>query len=169
MRIALPPRGAARALSGRPEPDRWKRRWLLYLLGAGTAFWGVIGLIRDADRTDPINWAIFFVGAILGHDLLIAPLVLLTAWFGVRRIPSPYRAPVQAGAIVSGALTLLALPVVLGLGRRADVPSQLPLPYGRNLLILLAMIWAGVAVMVLAARLRRPDGRAVEARRHSPN
>lgn len=152
VRRAAPAGPGATTLSGREEPPRWRGRWPLYLLGVGIAGWGLVGLLSNASRTDPLNWAIFFVGSILGHDALLAPIVLLAAAVGVRRIPATYRGVIQAGAVISGAVTLLAMPVVLGLGRRADVPSQLPLPYVRNLLIVLGGIWLGVAALGLRNR-----------------
>ena len=54
----------------------------------------------------------------------------------------------------------MALPAVLGIGRRADNPSLLPLDYGRNLAAVLAVIALAAACAVVVSRLRtRPRER----------
>ncbi len=142
-------------LSGRDEPRPWRGRFLLYGVGAAAILWGLRGIVVDAAVTQPVNWAVFFVLGVLGHDVLLAPIVFVVALVGVRRLPARYRSLVQAGVVVSGLVTLVALPVVLGFGRRPDVPSQLPLPYLRNLLLILALVWAAVAVLVVRRRIQR--------------
>jgi hypothetical protein len=57
--------------------------------------------------------------------------------------------------VVTGLLTAVALPVVLGFGRRPDNPSQLPLDYGRNLVLVLVLVWVAVAVLAFARNRRR--------------
>ncbi|MGH3326604.1 MAG: molybdopterin-dependent oxidoreductase [Streptomycetales bacterium] len=68
------------------------------------------------------------------------PGVLQTKWVG-RLAMGRYRGPLQAGLIISGTLTLAALPVVLGFGRGAGEPSRLPLDYGVGLALALAGVW----------------------------
>ncbi len=135
-------------LSG-PEPPRWSGRWVLYALGTAAIAWGLYGIHRDAVFTAPANWLAFFVGSALVHDALLAPVVALVAVVLVRRVPPPYRSLVQGGLFVTAAVTLVALPFVAGFGRRADNPSVLPLPYGRNLLVVLGLVWLGVAALAL--------------------
>ncbi|WP_083983912.1 hypothetical protein [Actinomadura hibisca] len=109
-----------------------------YVVGGALIAYGAYGL---ASHVDLIGWAIWFGGAVLVHDLLFAPAVLLAGAVVTHR-------RTRAALVVAGAVTLVALPMVLGLGKRADNPSILPLPYGRNLLIVLAVI-------AVAALLRR--------------
>jgi hypothetical protein len=58
-------------------------------------------------------------------------------------------------AAVSGALTLVALPFVLGFGADPLNPSFLPREYGRNLLLLVVAVWLVAAVWAVVA-VRRP-------------
>jgi hypothetical protein len=50
---------------------------------------------------------------------------------------------------------VVALPLVLGLGRSADNASLLPRPYGRGLLLILALVWSAAAVRVAVRAWRR--------------
>jgi hypothetical protein len=61
---------------------------------------------------------------------------------------------VQGALVVSGAVSLVALPLVGGFGGNADNPSANPLPYPRNLAIVLAVVW-GTAAVVVAVRVLR--------------
>lgn len=131
------------------ERDRgWLVKAVLYGVGVVFIGIGVHGIWADPRNVPVAGWGKWFLGGVLIHDLLFAPVVLLLAALVVR-IPLPYRRILQAALAVGGSLTLVALPFVLGYGRRPDNPSQLPLPYGRNLLELLIAI-AVVAVAMVA-------------------
>lgn len=136
-----------------------KVRLALFLVGGLVMALGLYGIVRDATMTHPVNWAVFFLGGIAAHDLLLAPVVLTVAAVGLR-----WAGPlVRAGLIVSGLVTLTMLPVMLRLGDRQRDPSRLPLPYGRNLLIVLGLVWAGIGVLAVVRHQRRalrsPSGR----------
>jgi hypothetical protein len=125
---------------------------------------GFAGLVVDARHTDPVGWVLWFGGLIAAHDGVVAPLAIAAGAL-VGMLPAPYRFPIRAALGVAGVLCLVALPMALGIGRRADDPSVLPLDYGRNLLLILAVIAVAAAATVfttwLAARLRgRLKGRA---------
>jgi hypothetical protein len=117
------------------------------LIGAGgLVLMGVgVSLLLDVrDLTDVLIW---LGGAVVLHDALIAPLVLLVGLVVVR---GGVRGPVRGGLLVAGALTAVALPVLLRPGPRAN-SSVLPLDYSRNWLLLLAAV-ATVTALVLAGR-----------------
>ncbi|MEV4293332.1 hypothetical protein [Microbispora rosea] len=126
-------------------------RLLGYGLGGALVVTGFAGLVVDAHLTDPLGWALWFGGLIVAHDGVLVPLVLLTG-VAVGRVRSP--SPVRAGLTIAAMLSLLALPMVTGLGRRADNPSLLPLDYGRNLLVVLGLVALGTALAAMAVRLR---------------
>ncbi|MFG2480699.1 hypothetical protein [Streptomyces fagopyri] len=118
-----------------------------YVAGAaGLALMGEgVSLLLDVrDLTDVLVW---LGGAVVLHDAVIAPLVLLA---GLVLVRGGVRGPVRAALVVAGALTVVALPVLLRPGRTAN-PSVLPLDYPRNLLIALVAV-ATVTALVLAAR-----------------
>ncbi|MFI0487402.1 hypothetical protein [Actinomadura sp. 9N215] len=123
--------------------------------GAGLALIavGVRGIVLHVDA---VAWLAWFAGAAVLHDGVLVPVVL-AAGLATRPLPAAPRRAVRAALIVAGCVTAVALPLVLGYGRRADEPSRLPLPYGRNLAIVLGLIAAAAAVAVAV--------RAVAARR----
>lgn len=167
-RVSGHPAGVA-AVTGDPaagtEPAS-PVRWALYALGTVVAGWGLYGLLTAPMAPDLGRWLRFAVGVAVLNDGLLMPLGVAVGVLVVRLVPGAGRAYVQAGLLVSGAVTLVALPFVAGLGRTPDVPSALPLSYGRGLLVTLAAVWLGVAAVAAGRaawarlRARRPRGAA---------
>ena len=118
----------------------------------GLAFWsgaiggvcliafGVGGLITDHQATKPPQLAIWFFGAGIAHDAVVAPIVVALGVL-TRQLPRLARTPVRLALAASALLTLLVWPLVQGWGVSASNPSALPLDYGRNLLAVLAALW----------------------------
>ncbi|MBC6461187.1 hypothetical protein [Actinomadura sp. HBU206391] len=129
------------------------RRSLAYGAGGGLILVGTCGLLVDADRTDPLGWALWVGGLIVVHDAFLVPLVLL-AGAATGRLRKPYRSPLRIALTTAALLCLVALPAVAGIGRRADNPSLLPLDYGRNLLIVLGAISLAATTAVVVLHLR---------------
>jgi hypothetical protein len=122
---------------------------------AGVALIGVgVFLLMDVrDLTDALVW---LGGAVVVHDLVIAPVVLLA---GLLLVRDGARRPVRGTLLVMGALTAVALPVLLRPGRTAN-SSVLPLDYPRNWLIALGAVAAVTAIWSTVrglGRKRRPD------------
>ncbi|MGW3149654.1 hypothetical protein ACWDG1_34320 [Streptomyces sp. NPDC001177] len=126
-----------------------------FLAGAlGVALMGVgASLLLDVrDLTDVLVW---LGGAIVLHDALIAPFVLLV---GLVLVRGGARGPVRGALLAAGALTVVALPVLLRPGPRANA-SVLPLDDPRNLVIALVVVATVTAFLVAVrgfARSRRP-------------
>ncbi|WP_228044684.1 hypothetical protein [Streptomyces ferrugineus] len=123
---------------------------------AGVALMGVgVSLLTEVRALwDVLVW---LGGAVVLHDAVIAPLVLLA---GLLLVRGGLRGPVRGALLVAGALTAVALPMLLRPGRTAN-PSVLPLDYPRNWLIALVTVAAvagfWVAVRGLVGRGRRPS------------
>ncbi|MFF5437591.1 hypothetical protein [Streptomyces achromogenes] len=118
-----------------------------FLVGAaGVAVMGV-GVSLLLDVRDLAGVLVWLGGALVVHDVVIAPLVLLAGML----VRGGVRGPVRGALIVAGALTVVALPVLLRPGPRTN-SSVLPLDYPRNWLI--AMV-AVTAVTLLWAAVRR--------------
>ena len=152
---------------GGPEPARgvidrsatpgWMRPVGAGLVAAGGALmlYAVVGAVTD--RSDRIGGhLIFLVAVLLGHDWLLMPLAIAIGALLSRVVPSQVRAVTVAAVYVSGVLFVVALPLILGLGRRADDPSALPLNYSRGLLISVAVVWLAAGATLLYRRWRRP-------------
>ncbi|MFC4536451.1 hypothetical protein [Sphaerisporangium dianthi] len=164
---ASAPDGTSRDVAGEPArasrtgPGRW--RWAGYGAGGALVAVGLAGLAVDARRTDPLGWALWFGGLIAAHDGVVVPLVM-TAAVLAGAVREPYRFWVRAALGVAAVLSLVAAPMVLGIGRRADDLSVLPLDYGRNLLLVLAVIAVAAAAAMAAARLRSRAAERAEDR-----
>jgi hypothetical protein len=112
-------------------------------------------VLRDADATKPGDLTRWFLGLLLLHDLVLVPAALGAAWLLARAAPRRLRTPLLLGAAATALVGALAWPLVRGYGERTANPTLLPLPYGRNLAIALALVWA---VVVVAAVLGRRHG-----------
>ncbi|TQN43628.1 hypothetical protein FHU33_3084 [Blastococcus colisei] len=134
-------------------------RWLFVLPGLAATGYGVFGLVTAGSRVPLDSWLTWFVGSALLHDLVIAPIWIGLGWLAARLLPKPARPAAVVGAAVTGVLTLVAMPFVLGFGENPLNPSFLPREYGRNLLLInlgvlaVAAVWGTVATI----RARRQD------------
>jgi hypothetical protein len=146
---ADPDRPATRALT-----PWW--RWLFLLPGLAAVVYGAHGLLTAGGRVPLGSWLTWFIGSALVHDLVIAPVWIGLGWLATRFLPRSARPPVVLAAAVTGVLTLVALPFVLGRGADPINSSFLPRDYGRNLLLIAAGVWVvAPAWAVLAVRRAR--------------
>jgi NhaP-type Na+/H+ or K+/H+ antiporter len=88
------------------------------------------------------------------HDVVVAGVVLLAGLVVTRHVPRVARAPVAVGAVVLATVTLVAVPVLLSYGRKADNPTLLDRDYGAGWLVVAGVIVATVVVAVVV-RARR--------------
>ncbi|WP_307709501.1 hypothetical protein [Streptomyces sp. V1I6] len=108
---------------------------------------GVFLLLSGGQATDVVLW---LAGAVVLHDLLLAPLVI-AAGLLLARLPG--RGPLRGALVTAGCLTLIALPVLFAPGTPHN-PSVLPLDYPRNWLLSLAAVALATAAVALLRRLR---------------
>ncbi|MGH2776177.1 MAG: hypothetical protein ACRDJT_12205 [Actinomycetota bacterium] len=130
--------------------------WICAVLGWLVIAYGVWGLFDNASRTNPDQWIRWFIGSLVVHDFVIAPVTFIVAIVLVARIPRPARAPFQAGLISSAIVVLTTWPLVRGYGLRSDNPSALPNDYPAGLTMVLIAVWSVVAVVAGRAWKRRP-------------
>ncbi|MFE7767356.1 hypothetical protein [Streptomyces sp. NPDC057438] len=124
---------------------------------AGVALMGV-GASLLVDVRDLTGVVVWLGGAVVLHDVVIAPLVLLVGLVAVR---AGVRGPVRGALLVAGALTAVALPVLLRPGKPAN-SSVLPLDYPRNWLLVLVAVATVTALLTAVRGTRR-------IRRRSPS
>jgi hypothetical protein len=110
--------------------------------------WGASLLLDVPDLTGVLVW---LGGALVVHDALVAPLVLLA---GIALVRGATRGLVRGALLVAGALTAVALPVLLRPGPRAN-PSVLPLDYPRNWLLTLVAVATVTALAYAVREFRR--------------
>lgn len=123
-------------------------RLLTGVVGLSLMGVGVSPLLDVRDLTGVLVW---LGGAVVVHDALIAPLVLFIGWVLVR---GGVRGPVRGALLAAGAVTAVALPVLLRPGKPAN-SSVLPLDYPRNWLLTLVAVGTVTALLLAARGTRR--------------
>jgi hypothetical protein len=133
--------------------------------------YGVHGLLTMTAATQPTQAARWLLGGVLAHDLLAFPLTAAIGFLLTRLVRAPYRAVVQGALLVSAAVGLASLPLWRGYGGSADNSSVDPLPYGRNLALVLGAVWSGAAIIIAvrAGRVRRRARAAPPAEDEDPD
>jgi hypothetical protein len=123
----------------------------LVALGLVSVGYGIDGALGEPRLTHPwyaVRWA---VGGILLHDLLLAPAACAVGLLLSRLLRAPYRAVTQSAMIISGSVALASLPLWRGYTSNPGNTTVDPLPYGRNVAIVLGAVWftAGTAMIAL--------------------
>ena len=126
-------------------------------VGGACMVFGLVALFTHAGSTKPVNFASFFVGLALLHDLVLVPVVLAVAWVLRKGSPKSARGLIMGAVAVSAIVAVFAIPGLRGWGLQAGNPSFLPRNYAFGLAVSLAVIWL-VSGLVLARRLRRMQG-----------
>ncbi|MFJ6719271.1 MULTISPECIES: hypothetical protein [unclassified Streptomyces] len=123
-----------------------------YTLGALGLLLIAVGARLVAVLPDPLDVLVWLGGALVLHDGVIAPLVL---GVGLLVAALPARGLSRGALLTGGAVLLVALPLLVRPGSPPN-PSALPLPYGRNLLLVLGAVAvaAGLLAVVSAVRTR---------------
>jgi hypothetical protein len=129
------------------------------LVAAGVVLIGV-GLRGSAFAPDtaPVRVAVLLVLAVVLHDLVLAPAVVAVGAV-LRHVPGRVRGVLQAAGLVGGSVVLVAVPVLVGAGRRADNASVLPRDYVSGLWLVLLVVVATAALLGVLSAVR-------ERRRH---
>jgi hypothetical protein len=130
----------------------WARA-VLVLTGLAGLTWGVAGFVTHPRATVPSNALTWLAGGVILHDAVLVPAVSVLGLALNRLVRAPYRAVAQGALIVSGALALATLPQWRGYGGTPGNSTVDALAYGRNLLLVLAAVWA-VAGAIMAWRYR---------------
>lgn len=136
------------------------------LIGLGALLLGVAGgtLVAGVPAPQWLGILLWLAGAVVLHDAVFAPLVLIGSRLLRRagaRVSWVQVAVVQVALVVGGALTLVAFPGIRAQQLGARNPSILVSPYALHL----ALLWAGlgvltaVAVLLLGLRRRRRAAR----------
>ncbi|GLZ41787.1 hypothetical protein [Actinokineospora sp. NBRC 105648] len=130
-------------------------RAVLMIAGLAAMAWGAV-LATSLTLRDTWQGLAFFVGGPLLHDGLVAPVVGLIGWSIARHVAPRWRTPVLTGAVASGVLGVLAVPL---LWRPFGVPTNPGLhdrDYWLGLGIALTVVWATVVITGLVRGRSRP-------------
>lgn len=127
--------------------------------------YGSIGILGQPESSHPVALAIWLALAVVLHDGILVPAVLLVGALLARVVPPRGRAYVQ-GALVAGALvTAYTLPLIYRRGTEPRSKALVVQDYATNLLLVLAVIAVGA---VLAYLVRLVRDRRVEASPQHP-
>ncbi|KZM70057.1 hypothetical protein IU500_27520 [Nocardia terpenica] len=131
---------------------------VLLALAGGWAVWYGASLLWPMTPTDLRNVALWFIGGILLHDALFAPLCAALGFAARRTLPSAWWTPLAYGAACTTTLLLIAVPVIGREHALPNNPSVLNRPYPWGLVAALALLWSLVALDILRRhRARRPS------------
>jgi hypothetical protein len=149
-------------------------RIALIVVGVLVIGLGGIVLLNDVNPARYLGIAVWFAGALVIHDGLVAPVVLgvhLLLRRAGRRIPMAVILVLQGALVLAALMTALVVPEILKQGIGSANPTILPLDYAGNLLRFyagLALVTAaGIAVVLLRSRAARradaPTGSGADA------
>ena len=115
------------------------------------AVWGAASAFSGDERRALVTW---LLGGAVAHDAVLAPIVtvvgLLLAWL----LPRTIKGPVLAALAISAIVVLFSWPALRGYGRREGNLSALPHDYGRNVVIVVALVWVVAALVVVVRSIR---------------
>ncbi len=139
-------------------------RWSFAVAGAAALAWGAWLAWEFAGRPKAIQAALWFVGGPVVHDGLVAPAVGVAGLVLARVLPGAWRVPVAVGAVLSGVLALVAIPLLwrpFGVAANAGLHDN---DYVLGLSIALGVVWLGVAVAGGIRHLGKTDAARGRAR-----
>lgn len=111
------------------------------VVGVPMLAFGIWGTLSDRSATHPFELARWVIASDLVHDLIAAPLIVITAWLVGRFAPAMFRNPLRWGFGATGVLLLYAWPFLRGYGRNPSVPSLLNRNYATGLSVYRVIVW----------------------------
>lgn len=128
------------------------RRWQTAFIAVGVLVIGLGGvvLLLDVNPARYLGIALWFAGALVLHDAVLAPIVLgahLLLRRAGRRLPLSAVLILQGALVVAALVTAIAVPQILKQGIGSANPTILPLDYAGNLVL----FHAGLALITAAA------------------
>jgi hypothetical protein len=120
-------------------------RRLLIAAGALLMAYAMSGALLDSE-VNKAGVAVFLAAVVVAHDGLFMPIVLAAG-----RVVRSFWVP----AVISLPVLVVGLPLALGFGRSPDNPSALPLPYARNLIVTVGLIWLSALLARAVRAIRR--------------
>ncbi len=108
-----------------------------------------------ASTRNAVQGIAWFVGGPVLHDAVAAPVVGVLGVLLTRYVPVAWRAPIGVGAVLSGVLTLLAIPLLWRPFGVATNPGLHDRDYGLGFAIALGVVWVSVVAAGLYRARRR--------------
>jgi hypothetical protein len=128
-------------------------RLALAVAGLGAAGFGGWHLLENGRLTGVLLW---LAGAVVVHDGVLAPLTVLVTAVGARVLPTRARRPVLVAFVLLATVTLTAVPVLGGWGRRPDNPTLLDRHYVVGWCAFAGLVLTGTLLGAVRVRADRP-------------
>ena len=149
-------------------------RGILIAVGVLGLVLGAVVLLLKQDPMQIVGVGLWVLAAIVLHDGILSPLVVLVALLvrrAGRRIPFAVLVIVQVGVGLGAILSLLVVPEIYAKTLGVANPTVLPFDYGLRLALswlVIAALTALACVVYLARTRRSRAGAALPARPASP-
>jgi hypothetical protein len=131
--------------------------WTGLVVGWSVIGFAIVGISNSVWLKDrPAKLAVWVLGGLVVHDAIVASTVTAVGLVLTRLLPRSARGPITGAVALSGLVVPFSYPLWRGFGRRQSNTSILPLDYGRNVAIVVALIWLTTTTIVVG-RLVRGD------------
>lgn len=134
-------------------------RWTIGAVGLLVGLYGAWVLWERQEPEQLVTVGKWWVAGVLLHDVAATAVVLLVGWLVTHLVPHVARTPVVVGSVVLATVTVVAVPVLLAYGRKADNPTVLDRHYWIGWCVLAALVLVAVAAATVlrARRGGRPE------------
>ena len=143
-------------------------RWRIVLAVAGIllGLFGVGRLVTQVPVHSLIGLAVWLVAALIIHDGIASPLVIVVGAL-LARVPPRGRRYLQAGMIAGAMITVIAVPMIVRQDSQPASKAILSQNYGGNLTLLLGLV-AAISLVAYAVRVARDQAQSSAASAPDP-
>jgi hypothetical protein len=129
-------------------------------VGAVGVLVGLYGgyLLLQLGWSNLVAAVIWMAGAVVVHDGVLGPALVVVGIAVLAVVRGPARAPVTAGLVVLGTVTVTAVPVLTRMGARADNPTLLDRHYVLGWCVFATLVATATMLGVIRTQLRDPHG-----------
>ena len=129
-------------------------RIILAAAGIGLGAYGVFRLVSELPTYSLLILGVWLLAALVIQDAILAPSVVGVGWLLRRYVPDRGRRFLQVALIISGLITVIAVPMIFLRGTQPAVKALLLRNYGSNLILIIAII-AVISLILYAVRVAR--------------
>ncbi len=129
-------------------------RIILAAAGIGLGAYGVFRLVSELPTYSLLILGVWLAAALVIQDAILAPSVVGVGWLLRRYVPDRGRRFLQVALIISGLITVIAVPMIFLRGSQPAVKALLLRNYGSNLILIIAIIGV-ISLILYAVRVAR--------------
>ena len=132
------------------------KAWRIILAAAGIALgaYGVFRLVSELPTFSLLILGVWLLAALVIQDAILAPSVVGVGWLLRRYVPDRGRRFLQVALIISGLITVIAVPMIFLRGTQPAVKALLLRNYGSNLILIIAIVGV-ISLILYAVRVAR--------------